>query len=60
MDSATALALAANVVAICAIAAGWMQSRDTLVNHRRLADLGHVRGRLDDAAVALHQALRPQ
>jgi hypothetical protein len=56
VDSSTALALAANGVAICAIGAGWWQNRDSLGNQRRLADLAHVRGLLDDAAIALHGA----
>ena len=55
VDSATTLGLAANVVAICAVVAGLRQSHDTLRTQRRLADLGHVRGLLDDAAVTLHR-----
>jgi hypothetical protein len=56
VDSTTALGLAANVVALVLVAAGWRQNHDTLENQRRIADLGHVRGLLDDAAVALHRA----
>lgn len=56
VDSSAALALAANAVAVCAVVMGWRQNRDNLLNQRRLADLGHVRGLLDDAAIALHSA----
>jgi hypothetical protein len=55
MDSSVVVPVVANGVAVCAIVFGWRQNRDNLANQRRLADLGHVRGLLDDAAIALHR-----
>jgi hypothetical protein len=55
VDTETVAVISSSIVALAAIAAGWLQHRGSLKHQREAIDLDNVRDVLDEAAVALHE-----